>query len=338
MHDDDIEDNIVKDSSIWRDPFSFQKHNESDARVKIGLVRAAQFNKIRGEITYIVEVQDQGDKLFIPCRQLRRFGGVFNYEDYTLQTYKFDPKKDSIPAFDTKAGDMVLVCYLNGDSREGMILGGLVHTARESTLQPADGPQYLSQFNGIVTNINKDGELTVTFRGIPTNIDKLSLTPTAELPDPTFNDSVGTSYYKFDKTGSWTVSDNATSNPQNIKIDKTAGTTTITSGKIILKMTKGSEDTQLKTKTLVINADTSMNTNTKDWATIASATAKIKSPKIAFGTDGTELLDQITKLIDAIGKLTAISPVGPCAALKSAPQWTGVDAVKSAITGIKGTL
>lgn len=336
--DDDFSDNIVQDSSIWRDPFSFAKHNESDARVKVGLVRAAQFDDIRGDITYIVEVQDQGDKLFIPCRQMRRFGGVFNYEDYTLQTYKYDTKKDAIPAFDTKAGDMVLCCYMNGDSREGMILGGLVHTARTSTLTPEDGPQYLSQFNGIVTNINKDGEYTVTFRGIPTNIAKLNASPSAELPDPTFNDSVGTSFYKFDKTGSWTVSDNATSDPQSIKIDKTAGITTVTSGKITLKMTKASEDTQLKTKTLVVNADTSMTTNTKDWATFASSTAKIKSPKIAFGTDGTELLDQITKLIDAIGKLTAISPVGPCAALIAAPQWSGVDAVKSAITGIKGTL
>lgn len=337
-HDEEIADYIVKDSSIWNDPFSFQKQNSSDARVKIGLVRAAQFNDVSGELTYIVEVQDQGDKLFIPCRQLKKFGGVFNYEDYTHQTYKYDAKKDSIPAFETKAGDMVLVCYLNGDPREGMILGGLVHAARTVDLDPDDGPAFISQFNGIVNNINSDGELTVTFRGIPTNIGLFDRTPTTKLPEPTFDDKVGTSFWKFDKTGSYTVSDNAQSDPQTIKIDKTAGTTTVTSGKIVLKMTKGSQDTQLKTKTLVINADTSMNTNTKDWATVASATAKIKSPKIAFGTDGTELLDQITKLIDAIGKLTAISPVGPCAALIAAPQWSGVDAVKSAITGIKGTL
>src|ERR1700689_2756517 len=101
MHDDSVSDDIVKDSSIWRDSFSFQKHNSTDARLKIGLVRAAQFNKIRGEITYIVEVQDEGDKLFIPCRQLRKFGGIFNYEDFTLQTYKYSLEKDSVPAFET---------------------------------------------------------------------------------------------------------------------------------------------------------------------------------------------------------------------------------------------
>ena len=333
-----FDDDIVKDSSIWRDGFAFQKHSEVDCRVKIGMVRAAQFNAIRGEITYIVEVQDQGDKLFIPCRQLRRFGGVFNYEDYTLQDYKYNISSDAVPAFNTKAGDFVLVVYLNGDPREGMILGGLVHPARSSTLMPDDGPQYQSEFNGLVNNINSDGELTVTFRGQPTNLDVLSNSPAGKLPEPTFDDSVGTSFYKFDKTGSYTVSDNATSDPQSIKIDKTAGTTTITSGQITLVMTKGSQDTALKTKTMEINADTSMTTTTQDWSTVASSTAKIKSPKIAFGTDGTELLDQITKLIDAIGKLTAISPVGPCSALISAPQWSGVDAVKTAITGIKGTL
>jgi len=338
MHDSNVGDYTVKDSSIWRDPFSFQKQSSTDARIKVGMVRTAQFNPIRGEIMYVVEVQDQGDKLFIPCYQLRKFGGIFNYEDYTLQTYKYNISYDAIPAFENKAGDMVLVGYLNGDPREGMILGGLVHPARVSTLQPEDGPQYLSQFNGIVTNINKDGELTVTFRGMPTNIDVLSNSPTGILPAPTFDDTVGSSFYKFDKTGSWTISDNATSDPQSIVIDKAGGTTTVTSGSIVLTMTKSSQNTTLTTKELDINASDAMNTTTKDWSTVASSTAKIKSPKIAFGTDGTELLDQITKLIDAIGALTAISPVGPCATLEAAPQWPAVNQIKVAITSIMGQL
>lgn len=68
----------------------------------------------------------------------------------------------------------------------------------------------------------------------------------------------------------------------------------------------------------------------------ATTSAKIKSPKVAIGTDGIELLDQLSQLIDAIGKLIAISPVGPCNALVTSPQWSGVAAVQSKIKEITG--
>lgn len=334
-----MSDPIVKDSSIWQDTFSFGKRSSHDARLKIGIVRTAQFNKDRGEITYIVEVQDEGDKVFIQCKQMRKHGGAYNFEDYTLQSYKFDQKLDGIPSFDTKAGDAVLVAFLNGDSREGIIVGGLMHAARASTLKPEDGPQYLSQFNGIETSINKDGEYTVTFKALPTNNKKLSESPNGKkIPVATWDKEVGTSYFKFDKEGSYTVSDNATSLPQSIKIDKKNGKTIITSGKIVLTMDKKKELTSLVCKELDIKAADKMTSKTKDWLTDASATASIKSPKIAFGTDGIELLDQIIKLVEALGMVTPISPVGPCAPMKSSPQWPGVDGVKSKINTIKGTI
>jgi hypothetical protein len=334
-----MSDPIVKDSSIWQDPFSFQKMNSTDSKLKIGIVRTSQFNKDRGDITYIVEVQDAGDKLFIQCRHLRKHGGVYNFEDFTLQDYKFDQKYDPIPAFDTKAGDAVLVAYLNGDSREGVILGGLTHSARASTLKPEDGPQYLSQFNGIETSINKDGEYTVTFKAQPKNISKLKDSPNGKkIVAPEWDKEVGTSYFKFDKEGSYTVADNATSDPQSLKIDKKNGKIIITSGKIVLTMEKKKELTTLVCKELNIAAKDKMSTKTKEWLTDASATATIKSPKIAFGTDNIELLDQIIKAIEAIGKVTPISPVGPCAPMQSAPQWPQVDAIKSKINTIKGTV
>lgn len=332
-------DPIVKDSSVWRDQHSFARQSGHDARLKIGIVRTAQFNKDRGEMTYIVEVQDEGDKLFIQCKQMRRHGGVYNFEDYTLQTYKFDQKYDNIPAFDTKAGDAVLVAFLNGDSREGIIIGGLVHSARMSTLKPEDGPQYLSQFNGIETSINKDGEYTVTFKAQPKNIAKLKDSPNGKkIAAPEWDTDVGTSYFKFDKEGSYTVSDHAKSDPQSIKIDKKNGKIIVTSGKIVLTMEKKKELTTLVCKELSIDAKDKMTTKTKDWLTDASATATIKSPKVAFGTDSIELLDQITKLVEALGKLTPISPVGPCAPMQSSPQWSGVEEVKSKINTIKGTV
>jgi len=334
-----MSDPMIKDSSIWQDQFSFKKSQSTDARLKIGIVRTSQFNKDRNEITYIVEVQDEGDKLFIPCRQMRRFGGVYNFEDVTLQTYKFDQKYDAMPSFDTKAGDAVLIAFLNGDSREGMIVGGLVHSARASTLKPEDGPQYLSQFNGLETSINKDGEYSVTFKAQPKNVNKLNDSPNGKkIADPEWDKEVGTSYFKFDKEGSYTVADNATSDPQSLKIDKKNGKIIVTSGKIVLTMEKKKELTTLICKELNIKAADKMTSTTKDWLTDASSTATIKSPKIAFGTDSIELLDQIIKHIDALGTVTPISPVGPCAPMRSSPQWPAVDEIKNKINSIKGTV
>ena len=68
-------------------------------------------------------------------------------------------------------------------------------------------------------------------------------------------------------------------------------------------------------------------------------TAKwLKSPKIAIGTDGTELLDQLVQLIDAIGTQTIITPVGPASPVSASPQWAQVTAIQQKINGIKGSL
>ena len=286
-----------------------------------------------------VEVQSEGDKLVVACRQLNILGGAYNFEEAVLQTYNFDRATDEVGNFEAKAGDAVVVGFLNGDPREGLILGGLSHTSRQNRFELDDGPQYVMSVNGLEREINKDGEYTVTFKGQPTNASVLSDKPTTEpIPEPEYDEEVGSTFFKFDVEGGWTVSDNATSDPQSVHVNKSAGTITITSGAIILTMTKGEEATSLTTKTLTVDAADAITNNTKDWRTEASATAVLKSPKVAIGTDGTELLDQIVKLIDALGAQTIITPVGPATPIQGSPQWSQVAQIKSAINGIKGKL
>lgn len=330
---------IIKDSSIWKSVDSYKASKSRDTSINLGIIRTANFNPVTQEITYIVEVQRDGDKLAVPCRTMTNIGGIFNYEEYTKQTYNYDQGSDELPAFETKAGDTVLVSFLNGDPREGIIIGSMHHPGRQRELSLDDGVQYKRVINGVEHLINNEGEYTVTFKGQPTNLKLLSDKPgNKAIPAAEYDQEVGTTYYKFDVEGGWTVSDNATSDPQTVHIDKSNGEITITSGKIELKMAKQDEATSLTTKTLDISATDSMTTLTKKWATEASESAKLKSPKVAIGTDGIELLDQLVKLITAIGSQTIITPVGPAAPVSASPQWSQVAQIQSKINSIKGSL
>jgi hypothetical protein len=140
----------------------------------------------------------------------------------------------------------------------------------------------------------------------------------------------------MDKTGSFEVNDNAQSDKQFLKIDKPNGTVELASGKISLKFTKSSEAVSLKAKTTTINSDTFIKMNTTSFEVSASSKANIKSPKIAIGKEGVELLDQLAKLIDALGTVQPISPIGPCTTLQATPQWSQVESIKAKIKEITG--
>ena len=329
---------IVKDSSIWVDPKQQAAVGRMDGIIRVGIIKSAYNDSDSGELRYLVEVQNHNTKINLNCRLIRRFGGVFNYEDYVYRGYKFNDKPDPVSSFDAKAGDAVLVGQLNGQGREGIIIGGLTHAAHTTAIKASDGPQYDAEFNGVHTSINKDGEWTLTFKGQPTNLNILSATPSGRLPAPTYNTSVGSSFMKFDKEGGWTLNDNAKSDPQFIHVDKKNGIITVTSGKISLKMTKSNESVLLVSKSLTVNAADKITETTKEYSMHATTSVKVNSPKVAIGTDGIELLDQLTQLIDALGKLIPISPVGPCTALSAISLWPKVEDIKSKINQIKGTL
>lgn len=327
---------IVKDSSIWQDPKQFQASNQLDPMLRIGVVKKVDNDEKTGELRYLVGIQKNGDEVEMNCKMLRRFGGVYNYEDYILRGYKFNDQPDPVTAFEAKAGDAVLVGQLNGQGREGIILGGINHAARKTTIKASDGPQYMSEFNGLKTEINKDGEYTVTFRGQPTNIADLLNAPSKKITDPKYDTKVGGSFFKFDKKGGFEVNDKAESDPQFLKIDKEGGIVQLVAGKVSLKFTKKSELVNLKAKSIDIVSDDKITMKTKEFLITSDSKAYIKSPKVAIGKEGAELLDQLAKLIDNLGKVKPISPVGPCTPLMATPEWPQVEQIKSKIKEITG--
>lgn len=329
---------IVKYSSIWQNSKTFDAVNRKDPFLRIGIVKKVYREERTSDIKYLVEVQDRNDSIEVNARLLRRFGGVFNYEDVVDHGYKFDDKPDPTRAFEAKAGDAVLVAFLNGEAREAVILGGLIHPARKSTLDITKGPQYLSEFNGVETSINENGEYKLTFKAIPTNIAKLDEKPQAKLPAPTYDDKIGGSFFHFDKTGSIELNDKDQNGFQNLRVDKPNGTITINSGKIKMVMTKKDERVDLKCKVLDVISDDKISGKTKEYSMNASTSVKVNSPKVAIGKEGIELLDQIFQLVEKLAKVRPISPVGPCTPLGATPEWPEVANVQAKIKEITGSL
>lgn len=285
----------VKDSSIWYTRSSLNSVSQKDNTIYFGIVREAFNDPKFNELRYLVEVRHRSDTILTNCRMMRRWGGVFNYEDFILQGYNYNQGNNSQNGFAAIAGDIVIVASLGGQSREGVILGGLTHKARKSFLDVKKGPQYKSEFNGVETSINEDGEWTLTFKGQPTNLDKLKNTPDQPVPAPEYDKDVGTSFMKWDKTGSFTLSDEATDGDkfQKLFIDKKNGTIDVFSGKINLKFTKKDQSVVLKCKINETDSETSITDKTKNYEVEATDHMHIKtpkfvveSPKVRLGEEG----------------------------------------------------
>ncbi len=298
-------DVIVKDSSIWNNVEEFKAVSVRDTALKIGTVREIQFNLQLDDMRYVVEVSDDNNTLPIVCIPLTRWGGAHNFEEFTLRGYNAtnNPVTDLGPPAN-KPGDTVLVGYLAGDGRQGVILGTIKHPGRSRKLNRSDGIAYVSQFNGLETTIKNDGEWQVTFNGIATNTAKLSAPPTFPVSQAVFDTNIAGSFLKFLNEGSWEVGDARASLPQSIKIDKQAGTTTITSGNVIVKIDKNSESVTTTCKLYQLDAVDKISENTKDAEINATATYTVRSPKIAIGSGGTEVLKTIIDLMEENINLT----------------------------------
>lgn len=281
----------VKDSSIWALPSTVSVINAQDNTLCIGIVREVRNVNTTKELRYMVEVYHKNDKMLISCRMMRQFGGVFNYEDYVMQGYDHNAQSNNQNGILALAGDCVLVGKISGNGREGVILGSMTHPARKSFLDSTEGPQYRSEFNGIETSINKDGEWTLTFKGQPTNLNKLKDTPDKPVPEPEYDTDVGTSFMKWDKTGSFTLSDEATDGDkvQKLFIDKKNGTIDIFSGKIQLNFKKDGQKVSLTNKDTMITSEDKIAYKTKKFNGEATTEVRVKTPLYVVETDKVRL-------------------------------------------------
>lgn len=330
-------DYIVKDSAVHPNTKHLASYDDRDSTIKMGIVREV-YQATTSEIKYVVEARHKGNVVPIVCSVMTRWGGVQNYEEYGLRTYNGSPTTDqalsSDGSYQTRVGDVVLVACINGNYREGVILGGIRHPGRKSKLTTAD-IEYLSEFNGIETKITKSGSYRRTNNAtISAALD--TAIPGAPIMPAVGNPTVGGTYYELGDDGSWTVSDGLL---QTIKIDKSGSTTTITAGKctVVLDATGGS--TTIDAPKIIVNSLVQTDITTKVLNMEAMFSAKLKAKQIAIGNETFELLQGLINLIDGLGSLVVTSPSGPCNPLNAAPTWlANIEAIKARIQMIKGSL
>ena len=123
----------VRDSSIWKDNGSYAAYNSQNNRILMGTVRDEIYEQLVGQIKYIVEVQDQGALVPVACVNGVRFGGSYNYEEFSRKTGN-KTGKNSTYTTGLTPGDQVIVACLNGDTREGVIICSIKHYGRKPVI------------------------------------------------------------------------------------------------------------------------------------------------------------------------------------------------------------
>jgi hypothetical protein len=290
-------DYIIKDSSIWQDRSSNKLVYSKDCAIRVGVIRNETYHTQINQTRYEVEVWDNGRTIPVSCIRTSRFGGIYNYEEYTHRGF-IPGTSEASTVIALQPGDHVIIAYLNGDSREGVILADINHNGRKETINSTSqktpnkvsefvnrsGPttvRYISEFNGVETAINANGEHRVTFKGQPTNLAKLNEAPTGtDIASPIYDTKIGSSYYEFDKSGSWYLNDNAQDGLQSIKVDKPNGKIEIISGKTSLIINKKDETYTFTQKKVTYNTADEWTLNTKKTNILSSVEISAKAAKI----------------------------------------------------------
>lgn len=297
-----MDEYIVNDSSIYQDEGQYSALHKTNGSLKTGQVIKVNTRTETEELVFMVEVFVSGIKIPVPCSRTFRFGGVYNYEEFTYRAFNGQPEDEGTIGDETyKPGDVVLVAFLDGDAREGIIIGGLNHPGRKNKFKD-DSIVYASEFNGIETTINIDGEYRQTFKGQPTNLDLLNDTPSGEeIPEAEYDEEVGSSYWEWDKTGSYTLTDNATEKPIKINIDKPGGILNINVGDTSMVIDKNSDTISISNKITDISSETSLSITTKD--TNIDSSSSINAKSAAINTEG-ELSQKGNTKIDGNTEIT----------------------------------
>ena len=332
---------ITRDSSIWQPVDAIG--SILPGVIKMGMIISSDIDPYLGTVTYLVEVHSHARRYTLNCQQLVKHGNPYDYEQYTLKSNQttinpLSPDVSSI--FSARSGEMVVVAELQGS--EGIILGCLKHPTRPNIVPPTKN-EYISVLNGIRTDIKEDGSYKITFNGkkLPV-VDTQLKAPqmTNALNDAVIYDKkIAGSFLAFDEKGSFEINDSSLIDPQSLKIDKSAGSIKITSGTATITIEKKTQKITIENLETSISSKKSFKVSSADIEANGTKSIKIKSPKIAIGFGGVELIDSIVKLIDGLGLLIITSPVGPCSPINTAPTWAPqIETIKAKLTLIKGSL
>jgi len=322
-------DYIVVDSSLYKDGESHGALDYSDTAIRVGIVR--QSIEVDGVGTkYLVEVFMGGNQVPVSCVPVTRFNSPYNFEEVRLKPWLRGPAASGFldpgaaSTYNLRDGETVIVAFIDGDAREGIILGSIKHPSRETTTEE-NTLAYHSSYNGLETKIDVEGAYTVTFQGSPLN-DSIPIPPgTKEIPPADYNPVIAGSFFGFDNAGSFIIdcTNDIGANKVTITKDPAGGTMKIESGQNIIDIAGNAAQGELTVTTGKLAFDT-FETSFKAQTTFkveATTGVSIKGLQVAIGNDTIELIDGLLQILDGIGQITVTSPVGLCTPIMASPQW-----------------
>ena len=111
------------------------------------------------------------------CRLASWLGGQYNYAERVLRPNQVP--LNEIP-LNEQCGDIVLVQYIQGQNMAPMIVGmGTQPKDGDKTgATIEDGPRWVEEYNGVKTEINKDGEYSLIAKGGELDMENNTFTPT----------------------------------------------------------------------------------------------------------------------------------------------------------------
>lgn len=182
-------------------------------------------------------------------------GAIADFMEFRYRSQTKADSKGAERVARQQDGSIVMLMCLNGSSDKAVIMGGLNHPKRPSKLTKDAGHTLLGEFNGLSLSIDKDGALTIGFKGATENDGKPKQA------------SVGGTAMKIEKDGTIELTDGKT---ESLRLDKTKNTVDLKSAKAMSLKT----DDQMN-----LESAKTTDMKMKDWMLKAtgSATLKVKS-------------------------------------------------------------
>lgn len=228
----------VVDSSIYIPHADLWKKDYSPNY--IGTIISCVFHEKTQSLVYEVEVLIRNSPIKITCKPLYQYSSPLNYQEFYIQTHEIKgDSKIHTYQYSYRVGDIVFVSFIGNDvSSGGYIIGSLAHSGKKIKIN--EEINYYSIFNGIEEVINKNGEYTVTRKGIPSNLkDILTHSSNTNIPEPKYDSEDSGTFFSFKKDGSFEIND---SKQQFFQIDRTKKVIKIQSNKCLFEFGETSKD------------------------------------------------------------------------------------------------
>ena len=155
---------------------------------------ADSISKIYIEYNVLVEMRS-GVTLFKNVPALSSLGGANDYAEMVFEPAEFAStgKNDETNTFQNRNGTIVAIAFWNGNFQRPIIIGAYTHP-KKARRTKADGISSIQVFRGLKTEINKDGEWSITYQS--------PYGPDGKLK----SEATGPSFIKLNKKGGLEIS------------------------------------------------------------------------------------------------------------------------------------